>query len=42
MDNVNLNYERERHWGIVFKDNYGGVGDAKAFIYSKRWDIYVN
>ena len=26
----------------MFEDNDGGVGDAKALLYAKRWDIYVN
>ena len=27
---------------MVFKDNNGGVDDAKALLHTKRWDIYVN
>ena len=42
MDNINLDDERERHWRMVFKDNYGGVDDAKELLHDKRWDIYVN
>ena len=42
MDGVNLDNERERHWRMVSGDNYVGVCGAKAFLYSKRWDIYVN
>ena len=42
MDDINLNNERERHWRVVFEDNDGGVDDAKALLYTKRWDIYVN
>ena len=41
-DNVNLDYERERHWRMVFEDNDGGVGDAKAWLHAKRLDLYVN
>ena len=42
MDDVNLDDERERHWRMVFKENYGGVDDAKELLHAKRWDIYVN
>ena len=42
MDDVNLDDERERHWRIVFKENGGGVDDAKALLHAKRWDVYVN
>ena len=27
---------------MVFGDNDGGLDDAKALIYAKRWDVYVN
>ena len=26
----------------MFKGNYGGVGDKKALLHSKRWDVYLN
>ena len=39
---MKLDYERERHWRIVFEENCGGVDDKKAFLYSKRWDVYLN
>ena len=42
MDDVTLDDEREFHWRMVFKDNYWGVDDAKAFLHAKRWDIYLN
>ena len=42
MENVNLDDERERHWRMVFKDNYGGVVDKNTFIHAKKWDFYVN
>ena len=42
MENVNLDNKRERHWGMVFEENNGGVDDAKALLYAKRWDIYGN
>ena len=42
MDGVNLDKERERHWRMVFKEHYGGVDDAKAFLHAKRWNLYVN
>ena len=42
MDDANLDDERERHWRMVFEENEGGVEDAKAFLYAKSWDVYVN
>ena len=30
MNDVNLDNKRERHWRMVFKDNDGGVDNAKA------------
>ena len=42
MENINLDDERECHWGLVFENNDGGVGNATAFLHAKRWDIYVN
>ena len=39
---VNLYDDGERHWRMVFEENYGGVDDAKALLHAKRWDIYVN
>ena len=27
---------------MVFEDNDGGVGDKKAFLHAKMWDVYVN
>ena len=42
MDDVNLYDENERHWGMVFEDNCGGVDDAEALLHAKRWDLYVN
>ena len=41
MDDVNIDDERERHWRMVFEDNDGGVGDKKALLHAKRWDLYV-
>ena len=29
MEDVNLDYEKEHHWRMVFEDNYGGVDDKK-------------
>ena len=40
-EDVNLNNERERQWRMVFKDNDGGVEDAKVLLHTKRWYIYV-
>ena len=34
--------ERECKCRMVFKDKDGGLDDKKAFIHSKRWDLYVN
>ena len=36
MEDVNLDNEREGHWGMVFEDNDGGVDDAKALLHAKR------
>ena len=41
MDDVNLDDKRERHWRMVFEENYGGVDYAKELLHSKRWDVYV-
>ena len=41
-DYVSLDDKRERHWRMVFKDNDGGVEDAKALLHGNRWDIHVN
>ena len=37
MDYVNLDNERERFCRMVFKDNGGGVGDNKEWLYTKKW-----
>ena len=42
MDYVNMDDERERHWGNVFEDNEGGLDDKKALLNAKRRDLYVN
>ena len=42
IEDVNLDYERERHWRMVFEENYGGVDDAKALLHAKRLDVYLN
>ena len=42
MEYVNLDDDRERHWRMAFEDNDGGVDYTKAFLYDKRWDVYVN
>ena len=42
MDDVNLDDDREGHWRMVFKDNDGGVDDAKELLCAKRWDVYMN
>ena len=42
MDDVNLDDEREHHWGMVFEENEEGVDDAKAFPHAQRWDSYMN
>ena len=42
MNNVNLDDEIERHWRMVFEENYVGMDDAKALIRAKRWDVYLN
>ena len=42
MDDVNLDDDMECHWRMVFKDNGGGVDDAKALLHAARWGFYVN
>ena len=42
MDDINLDKGRERHWMMVFKENDGGVYNAKELLHTKRWDIYAN
>ena len=42
IDYYSLDDKREHHWRMVFEDNGGGVGDAKALLHAKRWDVYVN
>ena len=42
IENVNIDDGRELHWRMVFKDNGGGMDDAKAFPHAKRWYVYVN
>ena len=42
MEDINLDDNRERHYRMVFKDNDGGVDNAKALLHAKMWDIYVN
>ena len=39
---VNIDDDRERHWRVVFEDNYVGVNDNKSLLHAKRWDVYVN
>ena len=36
MENISIDDDRERHWRMVFKDNDGGVDDAKALLHDKR------
>ena len=42
MEDVKLYEKRERHWRMVFNDNYGGLYNQKDIIYSNRWDVYMN
>ena len=35
-----LDYEREYHWCMVFKENNGGVDGTKALLYDKKWYVY--
>ena len=42
VDKVNLDYERERHWRMVFEDNDAGVYDNNSLLYAKRWYVYRN
>ena len=42
MEDVKLDDERERHWRMVFEENYGGVDDKKALLHANRCDVYVN
>ena len=42
MEDVIIDNKRERHWRIVFEDNGVGVGNRKAILHNKRWDVYMN
>ena len=42
MEDMRLNNKIYHHWRVVFEDNYGGLGNQKAIIHAKRWDIYLN
>ena len=42
MKGVNLYDKRERHWRMVFEDNYGGLNDTKVLIHARLWDVYEN
>ena len=42
MEDMRLNNKIYHHWRVVFKDNCGGLGNQKAIIHAKRWDIYLN
>ena len=42
MEDVNLDYERDCNWRMMFEDNGGGVDDKKTFLHAKMWDLYVN
>ena len=42
MDDVNLDDKRERHWRMVFEENYGGLNDTKVLIHARRWDVYAD
>ena len=42
MDDVYEDNERELHCRMTFKDNYGGVDNAKALLHANSWDVYVN
>ena len=39
---VRLDYERGRHWRMVFEENEDGVEDNKLVIHSKMWYLYMN
>ena len=39
IEDVVLDYERDRHWRMVFEDNNGGVDGTKAFLHTKKWDV---
>ena len=42
MKYVILDYVTERHWRLIFEENYGGVDYQKLIIHSERWDVYMN
>ena len=42
IEDVKLDYEKERQWKVVFEDNDGGVEDKKELLHAKRWDVYMN
>ena len=35
-----LDYERGRHWCMVFDDNNGGVDGKNTRLHAKNWDVY--
>ena len=40
VEDVVLDYYRERHWHMVFQDKNGGVDGTKALLHAKKWEIY--
>ena len=42
IEDFKLENDNERHLRMGFKDSYGGMGDKKALIHTKRWYVYVN
>ena len=39
---MGLEYDREHHWRMFFKDDKRGVDDEKFIINDIRWDVYLN
>ena len=42
MEDVILDYKRERCWRMVFEDNDGGEDNEKSLLHANRLDIYLN
>ena len=41
MEDMRLDNERERHWGMVFEGEKGGVDDYKSIIHAKSFYVYM-
>ena len=41
MDNMRLEYDRDCHWRVVFKENDVEVNDEESIIHDNRWGLYL-